>query len=152
MKPKNKGGRPKEDLSEKVDFEQVERLAELGHTDQEIGYILGYSKRTIDNWKHNEEFASLLKKGKAKADSNVIKSLYQRANGYEHEETQVFCYQGQIVTHNVIKKYPPDPTSMIFWLKNRKSDQWRDKQEIEHSGELKTVSQTTVFSLKVKGK
>ncbi len=27
-----------------------------------------------------------------------------------------------------------DTTAMIFWLKNRKPEQWREKQEIAHSG------------------
>ena len=29
---------------------------------------------------------------------------------------------------------PPDTTAAIFWLKNRRSDEWRDKQEQEISG------------------
>jgi hypothetical protein len=28
---------------------------------------------------------------------------------------------------------------MIFWLKNRKPEQWREKQEIAHSGGLDIV-------------
>ena len=31
----------------------------------------------------------------------------------------------------VDKCYPPDPTSMIFWLKNRQPLVWRDKKEID---------------------
>ena len=31
-----------------------------------------------------------------------------------------------------VKYYPPDSTALIFWLKNRKPKDWRDK--IEHSG------------------
>jgi len=30
-----------------------------------------------------------------------------------------------------VKQYPPDPTSAIFWLKNRQPKIWRDKQEEE---------------------
>jgi hypothetical protein len=30
---------------------------------------------------------------------------------------------------------------MIFWLKNRKPAEWRDKQEVEHSGGV-TVTAT----------
>jgi hypothetical protein len=33
-----------------------------------------------------------------------------------------------------VRHYPPDPTSMIFWLKNRQPQDWRDKQEHEHTG------------------
>jgi len=34
------------------------------------------------------------------------------------------------------EELPPDPTSMIFYLKNRRPDRWRDKQEVEHKGDL----------------
>ena len=28
--------------------------------------------------------------------------------------------------------FAPNSTSLIFWLKNRKSKEWRDKQELLH--------------------
>ncbi|MFC6324030.1 helix-turn-helix domain-containing protein [Companilactobacillus baiquanensis] len=34
------------------------------------------------------------------------------------------------------KDVPPDTTAAIFWLKNRKPDDWRDKHETELSGGL----------------
>ena len=45
----------------------------------------------------------------------------------------------RIVFLEVDKQVAPNPTSAIFWLKNRKPEKWRDKQEIEHSGGV-TVS------------
>jgi hypothetical protein len=33
-----------------------------------------------------------------------------------------------------VKELPPDTTAMIFWLKNRKRDQWRDRVDNEHTG------------------
>jgi hypothetical protein len=31
----------------------------------------------------------------------------------------------------MVKHYPPDPTSMIFWLKNRQPQKWRDKHDLD---------------------
>ena len=42
----------------------------------------------------------------------------------------------EILEKKVVKQVHPDVTAQIFWLKNRKPGQWRDKQEIEHSGGL----------------
>ncbi|TWT04615.1 helix-turn-helix domain-containing protein [Planomicrobium sp. CPCC 101079] len=42
----------------------------------------------------------------------------------------------EVVSKRVAKQVAPDVTAQIFWLKNRKPGQWRDKQEIEHSGGL----------------
>ena len=44
---------------------------------------------------------------------------------------EAFRLDGQIVKTDVIKEYPPDPTSMIFWLKNRQPEKWRDRVEYE---------------------
>ena len=43
---------------------------------------------------------------------------------------------GEIVQTQIRKYYPPDTTAGIFWLKNRKPAEWRDKQEVEHSGNV----------------
>jgi len=50
-----------------------------------------------------------------------------------------------VVTKEITKEIPPDATSMIFWLKNRRSKEWRDKQEIEHSGEIETTNLKSVI-------
>ena len=38
------------------------------------------------------------------------------------------------VTKVVTKHVAPDVTAQIVWLKNRRPDKWRDKQDVEHSG------------------
>lgn len=40
----------------------------------------------------------------------------------------------EILEKKVVKQVSPDVLAQIFWLKNRKPGQWRDKQEVEHSG------------------
>lgn len=42
----------------------------------------------------------------------------------------------RIVILEVDKQVAPNPTSAIFWLKNRKPDDWRDKKETEVTGNL----------------
>ena len=73
------------------------------------------------------------------ADANIGKSLYDRASGYTHPEVKLFTQyeEGElkVIEHEIAKHYPPDVTAMIFWLKNRHPDKWRDKQEIEHTGD-----------------
>ncbi|PTK32493.1 hypothetical protein BUZ68_06670, partial [Staphylococcus saprophyticus] len=32
---------------------------------------------------------------------------------------------------------PPDPTAMIFWLKNRKPNEWNERHNINHTGNIK---------------
>jgi hypothetical protein len=126
---KKKGGRPSK---YKAEFcEQAFRLAELGATDVQIAEFFHVTDRTLDNWKEaHPEFFRSLKKGKAQPDDNVERSLFQRAMGYSHPEEKIFCSNGQVVRADTTKHYPPDTTACIFWLKNRRPDDWRDKKEI----------------------
>lgn len=127
------GGRPS---SYKPEYaEQARKLCELGATDKEIADFFGVCERTINTWKEaHPEFLQSLTTGKEAADERVERSLYHRAIGYSHPEVHISNYQGQVTLTPITKHYPPDTTAAIFWLKNRRKDQWRDKQEHEHSG------------------
>jgi len=115
--------------------EQVKKLALLGATDNQVADFLNVDVATINRWKlSHPTFCEALKVGKEELDNQVVKSLFNRAMGYSHAEEKVFCSNGEIMTHETTKHYPPDATSMIFWLKNRQKADWRDKQDIEHSG------------------
>lgn len=111
--------------------EQARKLCLLGATDKELADFFNVDEATVNRWKIDyPEFCESIKSGKASADANVADRLYQRAMGYEHRDVDLKIYKGQIIETPVIKCYPPDPTSAIFWLKNRQSTKWRDKQEV----------------------
>jgi len=46
----------------------------------------------------------------------------------------------EILEKKVTKQVSPDTTAQIFWLKNRRPDKWRDKQDIEHSGSMEVTN------------
>ena len=110
----------------------------LGATDQDLAKFFDVEEKTINNWKADHpEFLQSLKEGKYQADAKVARSLYNRACGIEvTEEVMDKKGEGTITT---TKYYPPDPTSAIFWLKNRRSLDWRDKQEIKHDGATEVI-------------
>jgi len=108
------------------------RYCLLGATDADLARNFEVDERTVNNWKEKHpEFFQSLKAGKEEADAKVAQSLYHRAKGYRCKEDKVFLHEGQPVIVPGVKEYPPDATSAIFWLKNRKSAFWRDKQEID---------------------
>src|SRR5665213_3154 len=129
----------------KPDYVQRAELAcQIGLTDFELAQLFEVTEATIHNWKNvHPEFADALRTGKALADDRVERSLYHRAIGYTFEAEEVFQYQGQIVRAKVVKHIPPDPTSMIFWLKNRRRQEWRDvhKHELGPTGAFDHMSQ-----------
>jgi hypothetical protein len=109
---------------------QVQKLCALGATDTEIADFFGVSTLTINRWKFlHSDFGFAIKTAKEIADSRVERSLYARATGYEHADTDVRVIQNAVVMTPIRKYYPPDTAACIFWLKNRKPDFWRDRYE-----------------------
>ncbi|MDE0581544.1 helix-turn-helix domain-containing protein [Planococcus sp. A6] len=53
----------------------------------------------------------------------------------------------EVVSKRVTKHKSPETLAQIFWLKNRMPDQWRDKQEINHSGGLDNKLDLTGLSV-----
>ena len=114
------------------------RLASQGRTDEQIAETVGISRKTLYNWKaKDEDFAEKIAASKDVADDLVEKCLFQRATGYSHPETKVFFKDGEFFEHTVEKHYAPDVTAQIFWLKNRKPQEWRDR--VEHAVEKDTT-------------
>lgn len=115
--------------------EQAGKLCKLGATDIEIADFFGVEVRTLYRWKEaHDGFCQSLKTGKDIADERVERSLFSRAIGYEHNETDIRVVGGEIVQTPVRKYYPPDTTAAIFWLKNRRKDQWREAKAVELTG------------------
>lgn len=113
----------------------AKKLCDLGATDQEIADTFDVDVRTIYRWKHDHpDFCQALKMGKDIADERVERSLYQKAIGYEQEAVKIFMPSGaeEPVYAPFREKVAPDTTAAIFWLKNRRSQDWRDKTVVEH--------------------
>ncbi len=116
---------------------QVALICRLGATDADLAKIFDVDERTINNWKEADpQFFQSLKTGKDIADAEIERSLFERAKGYSHAAVKIFQHEGQELIVPYTEHYPPDATSMIFWLKNRKPKEWRDRQEHEHKGEV----------------
>lgn len=127
-------------MPRKTDFrpeyvELARNYALLGAIDDQLAAFFGVSDRTIRTWKSKHpEFAAALAEGKSAADAQVAASLFHRARGYSHPEVDIRVVRGKVVKTPLTKHYAPDTVACIFWLKNRAPEQWRDKQDHEHTG------------------
>jgi hypothetical protein len=104
----------------------------IGSTNSQLARMFGVDEATIDGWMvRHPIFNRAIKYARSAADELVEASLLARARGYTHPEVKVFCAPrtGEIMTHEVVAHYPPDSTALIFWLKNRRPEQWRDKRD-----------------------
>ena len=130
---KAKKGRPSSYKAEYAEI--VRRACQIGYTDQELADLLEVSVRTMYRWKHDhEDFCQALKAGKEIADDRIERSLFERAAGFKTEAVKIFMPAGakEPVYAPYVEHHAPDTTAAIFWLKNRRPGEWRDKHEVEH--------------------
>jgi hypothetical protein len=64
----------------------------------------------------------------------LLRSLYERANGYSYDAVKIFMPAGskQPVIVHYTEHCPPDVGAAFIWLKNRDPERWRDVQNVEH--------------------
>lgn len=119
---------------------KIEGWARDGLTDKQVAHNMNIAESTLHEWKKKYSVLSeSLKRGKEVVDRQVENALLKRALGYEFKETtQELTEDSMRVTKVITKQQAPDTTAQIFWLKNRKPQEWRDKQETEISGHIRT--------------
>lgn len=114
---------------------QAAQLCKLGATDAQLADFFEVTVSTVSLWKvQHKAFSEALKVAKDEADAKVEQSLFRRAMGFECDETDIRVIGGKVVQTPMRKIYPPDTTAAIFWLKNRKPEQWRETKAVELTG------------------
>lgn len=102
----------------------LEGWARDGLTNEQIANNIGINTKTLYDWKNKEsKICNALKRNREIADYEVENALYQNA-----------------INGNV--------TAQIFWLKNRKKNQWREKVDIENTNTKNGVMEDLVEALK----
>ncbi|MEG0370180.1 MAG: transposase [Hungatella sp.] len=116
---------------------RLEAYARDGLTDEQIAKNLDINPATLYDWKKKyPEISKTLKKGKEVIDIQVENALLKRALGYSYTEVKIEEGDDGTKVTKTVKEVIPDTTAQIFWLKNRKPSEWRDKQDVEHSGQI----------------
>lgn len=123
---------------------KIQGWARDGLSDKQIAHNIGITQTTLYEWqKRFPELSEALKKGKEVVDREVENALLKRAMGYEYTEVTQEPVKnkdtGEVqmrVTKRVTKQIVPDVTAQIFWLKNRKPNEFRDKRDVDLSGHV----------------
>lgn len=111
----------------------VEAWCRDGLIDEQIAKNLGISVQTLNTYKKQHiEFLESIKKGKEVSDIEVENALHKRALGYSYVEVKTTTNAaGTTTTTEITKEVAADTTAQIFWLKNRKPKEWRDRKDID---------------------
>ncbi len=115
---------------------KIYELARKGKTALQISKIIGINPSTIGHWMRMDiDFSIALRESRQEADELVEAATFKRALGYEQTyTTQKLTNTGKVVTVEETVHIPPNPTSQLFWLKNRKPHDWKDRIDHEVGG------------------
>ena len=137
---KAKEGRPSLYNSEQHP-EIARKVIGEGKTLRDLAEALEIARSTLDEWRLiHPEFSAMIKLGEEEAIDRVERALGDRASGFRHmSEKIVVVSQGQGMPSAIERVpievvYPPDPTAASFFLRNKRGDKWKDKQQVEHVG------------------
>jgi transcriptional regulator with XRE-family HTH domain len=122
----------------------LEGWARDGLTNEEIAANIGVTSKTLYEWiSKKREIGDALKKGKAPVDIKVENQLLKSALGFKVTVKKAIKVKtkknkpgvGLIEEEHIEmvdeEQYiPPVPAAQFFWLKNRRPDKWREKQDI----------------------
>lgn len=135
----------------------LEGWARDGLTEEQIAKNIGVSVKTLFNWKKTHlPILHAIKKGKEVVDYEVENALLKSALGFSETIRKPFKLKrtqyndsGKKVNEEEYIEYadedvyvPPNVTAQIYWLNNRKPEQWRNKPKDELNTDRKI---TVVF-------
>ncbi|HDU3224665.1 TPA: helix-turn-helix domain-containing protein [Listeria monocytogenes] len=129
---------------------KLEGYARDGLIDDQVAAKIDIARQTLYEWKKKYPVIDdALKRGKEVVDRHVESCLLKNATGYTYtedvpmrikekyyDEKDRLCEKEKVIVVQVNKQKPAETVAQIFWLKNRKPENWRDKQNIEHSGNI----------------
>lgn len=110
---------------------RLQGWARDGLSDEQIAANMGITDSTFYEWKKKySEISEALKEGKDTVDRQVENALLKSALGYKYDEVTKELRDDELVVTKVVhKEVQPNTTAQIFWLKNRKRLEWRDRVE-----------------------
>lgn len=110
--------------------EVVDRQVENALFKSAVGYE--YTERTAKVVERDPDI--ILAERRAYANKYLEEHPDATPEEFEDAAIKAVPTRERIVFLEVDKQVAPNPTSAIFWLKNRKPNEWRDKKETELSG------------------
>jgi len=112
--------------------EQARKLCRNGATDRGIADILGVCVRTFYRWRAaHDDVAEALRAGKELADDRVQRALYERACGYDYDDTKIFHPSGakEPVIVPIRVHVQADVGAAREWLASRRPKRWGSVKE-----------------------
>lgn len=114
----------------------IEKWASEGLFDKQIAHNIGITPKTLCMWKNEfKEVRDVFKRARGVAIIELINATFNSAKGYYVNE-QMLDASGK---KKIVKKWvAPNTSAQIFLLKNWMPQSYRERQEVDVKGDIKT--------------
>ena len=130
--------KPKFDFKDAQNIIRIESWARDGLDDKQIAANIGYNETYFSELKGKiSELSEALTRGRAPIDFAIESKIYRKAIGMKVKVQQAIkvkdvyyddegrrCENERVEVVELEQELPPDTGAGIFWLKNRKPEQW----------------------------
>lgn len=125
-------------------------LCQRGATMGELANAFGVCNATLYNWlNEHQELHEAVQVNVDVFNPRVERALAERALGFfVTMSEEVRNEAGKVVIPARRQYYPPDPTSMIFFLKNRMKEKYRDVHRIENDVRVLKTSDECMIQIR----
>lgn len=115
----------------------IECWARDNFSQNDIAEKIGIPPKTLSGWKYTyPQLKEAMQKGKEIVDYRVENALLKRALGYKTTEVKTIMSglpdangNRQVRIEKTEKEIPPDSTSCLAWLNNRKPEEWKRNRD-----------------------
>jgi hypothetical protein len=104
-----------------------------GSSVEELGKFFGVTPGQIKHWMNEyPEFAQAVNDRATEINMQIMGRLARRALGFYAKTEKIFydVKRGDVVKVPTKEYYPPSEPAIIFWLKNRMPDEWKDSKDV----------------------
>jgi transcriptional regulator with XRE-family HTH domain len=133
------------------------RMTAEGKTLADIAEAIGINRSTITEWRETHPiFSAAIKLGREDATDRVERALIERATGYTYPSEKIVVVSGgqgmgsSVERVKITEHCPPDTAAAKFYLSNRRPEDWKEKSEVEITGDL--ASRLSLARERVKAK
>ncbi len=123
-------------LYKKSMIEQTRNLVLMGYTHQKVADFYNIDISSLYLWKSlYPQFSDALNTCRDENDSNIVRSLYNVAKGYNYiEKKKETDAKGEVKTIRIKKHMPPNVGAIKVWLYNRRPKDFKPEAALSSQG------------------
>jgi phage antirepressor YoqD-like protein len=127
--------------------EMAAAMWSAGATTREVAKKLRVTETTLYQWLRDDpQFQQAKEKATSVVDDLVEAALFKQATGqFTQPDVHIAVNaQGEVTKVPYTKHLAPNITAGIFWLKNRRPAQWRERIEVRSPVDMRALCATTI--------